>query len=168
MRTIALIGAVASLFLGGCASYKMGSPTELPYKSISVSPPVNHSSLPQLEGPLNAALRNAIQADAAISLSTNEASDASLEVTVIESRRNIAAVNAADVGRGRKFELAVSLELSLKKEDGSGQYFFKDRPFEITQDIYADSGLVDAEYHAIPEISRKIAERATQSLVDLW
>lgn len=168
MRTIALLGAIAALFLNGCASYQLGNTAALPYKSISVSPPVNLSSLPQVEGPLNAALRKAIQTNGSLTLATGGASDAVLELSLTETRRNIAAVSSSDVGRGRKFELVVDLELSLKKNDGSGQFFIQTRPLSITQDIYADSALVDAEYHAIPEISRKIADRVTESLVDLW
>ncbi len=168
MRTIALIGAIASLFLGACASYQMGAPADLPYRSIAVAPPKNHSTLPQIEGPLNAALRQAIQTSGELSLETEGASDATLQVSVLETRRHIAAVSASDVGRGRKFELTIELELSLQKGDGSGQYFFQSRPLTISQDIYADSGLVDAEHQAIPEISRQIANRVTETLVDLW
>ncbi|MDQ8179309.1 LptE family protein [Pelagicoccus sp. SDUM812005] len=168
MRTVSLIGAIASLFLGACASYQMGTSVELPYRSVSVAPPSNHSTLPQLEGPLNAALRQALQSSSELKLSTSDSADAILEVSVLEIRRDIAAVSASDVGRGRKFELSVDLELSLKKGDGSGQYFFKSRPLTLTQDIYTDSGLIDAEHQAVPEISRQIAARISESLVDLW
>jgi hypothetical protein len=146
----------------------MGTPASLPYQSVKVAPPVNLSTLPQLEGPLNAALRQAIQSSTALTLETGNAPDAILEVTIQEIHRGIAAVSAADVGRGRKFELSVALEVSLRKEDGSGQYYFRSRPLSITQDIYTESGLVDAEYQAVPEISRAIALRVTESLVDLW
>lgn len=168
MRIIALFGAIGATLLGGCASYQMGTPAALPYRTISIAPPINHSTLPQLEGPLNAALRQAIQQDGALSLATGSQSDATLVITILETRRNIAAVSAADVGRGRKFEFVVELELSLRKTNATGQHFIESRPLSVTQDIYADSGLVDAEYQAIPEISRKIATRVTETLVDLW
>ncbi|MBD5780474.1 hypothetical protein IEN85_13315 [Pelagicoccus sp. NFK12] len=168
MRSIVLIGAIATLFLGGCSAYQMGTSNALPYKSIVVAPPTNLSTLPQLEGPLNAALRHAVQSSVELSLATSSPSDATLEVSVLEIRRDIAAVSASDVGRGRKFELTANLELSLKKGDGSNQYFFQARPLTIRQDIYTDSGLVDAEYQAVPEISRQIAARVAESLVDVW
>lgn len=168
MRPLALIGALASLLFGGCTAYQMGTPATLPYKSIAVAPPSNYSSLPQLEGPLNAALRKAIQSSGELALATNGDPDATLEVSVLEVRRDIAAVSASDVGRGRKFELSTKLEISLKKGDGTGQYYFQSRPLSITQDIYTESGLVDAEYQAVPEISRQIASRVAESLVDVW
>ncbi|MDQ8185635.1 LPS assembly lipoprotein LptE [Pelagicoccus sp. SDUM812002] len=168
MRTLVLFGFIASILLGGCATYQMGNPVTLPYSSIYVAPPQNYSNLPQLEGPLNAALRQAIQSSGDLSLASGNTADATLEISILEIRRNIAAVSASDVGRGRKFEILVELEISLRKGDGSGQYFFESRPLSITQDVYTESGLVDAEYHAVPEISRQIADRVAQSLVDLW
>ncbi len=168
MRIPALLGLVAALFLGACASYQMGTPSDLPYKSISIAPPKNLSTLPQIEGPLNAALRKAIQQSGTLKLSTDSQSDAVLEMSILETRRNIAAVNSSDVGRGRKFEFTVNLELSLRKAGTDDQFFLEAKPFSIKQDIYADSGLVDAENQAIPEISRQIAERAAEIIVDRW
>lgn len=168
MRTLAIIGAVASLLFSGCASYQLGTPAELPYQSLSISAPRNLSSLPQIEGPLNAALRKEIQRTGSIKLATQAGADAILEVTVLEIRREIAAVTSADVGRGRKFELVADVEINLRKAGESGQYFLEGRELTIKQDIFTDSGLVDAEYQAIPAISEQIARRVAELIVDLW
>ncbi len=168
MRIWGLLGLLASLLLGACSSYQMGTPVDLPYTSISIAPPKNFSTLPQIEAPLNAALRKAIQQSGALKLSTDSQTDAILEISILETRRNIAAVNSSDVGRGRKFELVIDLELSLRKAGTDDQYFLEARPLSIKQDIFADSGLVDAEYQAIPEVSRQIAERVAEILADRW
>lgn len=168
MRTLAFIGATLSLLLGGCASYHSGSPQALPYSSVSVSPSRNLSSLPQIEGPLNAAVRQAILQSGSLKLANGANADAILEITVLEVRREIAAVSSNDVGRGRKFELVANLEFSLKKPGEAGLFFIERQPFSIKRDIYSDSGLVDSEYQAVPEISRQIAERVAELLVDRW
>ena len=168
MRTLAILWATASLLLGGCASYHLGEPAALPYSSVAVSPPRNLSTLPQLEGPLNAALRQAIQQSGQLSLATGSSSDATLELTVLDARRKIAAVTSEDVGRGRKFELIVELELTLKQPGENGRAFIDSRKFSVTRDIFSDSGQINAEHQAIPEISSQIAERVAELLVDLW
>lgn len=168
MRTLAIIGATLSLILGGCASYQTGSPDALPYSSVSVSPPRNLSSLPQMEGPLNAAVRQAILQSGSLTLANESNADAILEITVIDVRREIAAVTSSDVGRGRKFELVANVDFSLKKPGDAGLFFIEKQPFSIKRDIYSDSGLVDSEYQAVPEISRQIAERLAELLVDRW
>lgn len=153
--------------LAGCASYQMGAPSALPYSSIEVASPRNESTLPQIEAPLSVALRQAIQESQSLRLDSNGGS-AVLEITVLEAKRDIAAALAEDVGRARKFELTLNLALSLRKPGAGDEYFFRDRLFSVTQDIYTDSGQITAEYQATPEIARVIAVRATEILEDLW
>lgn len=168
MRLITLIGALAVLLLHGCASYQLGEPARLPYRSVSVSPPKNLSTLPQLEGALNSALRQTILQSASLDLAQTGSQDATLELVVVEAKRDIAAVTADDVGRGRKFELVIDFELSLKKAGSGEDYFVRSRPFTIKRDIYNDSGLVDAEHQAGPAIAREAATKAVEIITDLW
>lgn len=168
MRKIALFGALFTLFLSGCASYQLGEPTSLPYKSIAVAAPRNSSTLPQLEAALTSATRSALQQSGALDLATGSTSDAVLLLHVLEVRREIAAVNSNDVGRGRKFELEIDVELTLENTASPNSPFIDRRLFTIKQDVFTDSGLVDAEYQAMPEISRLVAERATEILTDRW
>lgn len=167
-RLASLAVSLFLLALSGCASYQLGETAALPYHSIYVAPPKNLSTLPQFEAPLAAALRQSLLQSGPVTLSGSAASDATLELTVVEIKRDIAAVTAEDVGRGRKFELTVSLELTLREPVEGGQIYIDSREFSVTQDVYSDSGLVDAEYQATPELSRIIAERATELVVDLW
>lgn len=169
MRTLALLGAIGALLLSGCATYQMGTSAQLPYQNIAVGAPRNFSSLPQIEGPLNAALRQAIQSSKPLAIASANEADAILEVTLLDIRRSTAAANPQDLGRGRKFTLVLQLEYSLRKPGDSEEvYFYRGRPLTITRDIYSDSGQVDAEYQAIPAISQEIAARVTEKLVDLW
>lgn len=160
--------AVVFGLLGGCASYQLGEPTVLPYRTLTVAPPKNLSTLPQFEAPLASALRQSILQAGPVELASSGAADAVIELTVVEIKRDIAAVTAEDVGRGRKFELNVSLELTLREPVEGGQVYLDRRPFSVKQDIYSDRGLVDAEYQATPELSNVIAERAVEMIVDHW
>ncbi|MBK1878642.1 LPS assembly lipoprotein LptE [Pelagicoccus mobilis] len=168
MRTFALIGALVTLLFTGCASYQMGEPTELPYRTIYVAPPQNLSTLAKLEGPLNAALRQEILQTSSLELAQPGRQDATLDLTLTKAKREIAAVTTEDLGRGRKFELVLDFELSLKRPGNNEDYFVQSREFTIKRDIFTESGLVDAEYQAGPEISREAAEKAIQIITDLW
>lgn len=168
MRILQLIGVTTALFLSGCASYQIGEPAPLPYRAISVSPPKNLSTLPQLEGPLAAALRQAILQAGSLELAQSGNSDATLELTIVEARREIAAVTAEDLGRGRKFQLLVEFELSLKSSGQQEDYLVNSRRFTVTRDIFTESGLVDAEHQAGPEIAREAAQLSIEIISDLW
>src|SRR5690606_25886317 len=123
---------------------------------------------PQIEAPLTNALRKAIQQSTTLELASGSDSDAVLEITIVEAHRDIAAALAEDVGRARKFELTLDLSLSLRKPGETDDYFLQDRLFNVTQDIYTDSGQITAEYQATPELARTIATRAAEILEDLW
>ncbi|MBC2607664.1 LPS assembly lipoprotein LptE [Pelagicoccus albus] len=167
MRTLILCGAIVAL-LSGCASYQLGTPSPLPYETIAVAPPLNKTTLPQIEGPLNAALRQSLQRSSSVKLSTGSAADGILSLTLLEVKRSIAAVTSDDVGRGRKFQLEIQVELSVSNENDPSAPYLPSRVFAISQDIFTDDGQVEAEYQAIPEISRKIAEKTTELVTELW
>ncbi|MDQ8201978.1 LPS assembly lipoprotein LptE [Pelagicoccus sp. SDUM812003] len=167
-RIAVLFWALTLLSLSGCASYQLGSSTDLPYSVIRIDTPKNLTELAQVEAPLNAALREAVSRSATLQLNEGQRYDALLETTVIEAKREIAGVQSEDVGRGRKFELRITVSLSLRSSSQPDRFFIRDRQFEIRQDVYSDSGLVEAEYQAMPEISREIAERAVEIIEDLW
>ncbi len=169
MRTpLATLLASFLLIGGGCASYQLGNPSQPDYGSIRVAPPRNESSLPQAEAPIATALRQAIQQSGDLEFSSATTADSVLELTLLEISRPIAAALSEDVGRGRKFELVAQLSLSLRREGDSENYLIRDRTFTVRQDIFSDSGQIDAERQATPELARKIAERAAQILQEAW
>jgi len=166
--TRAFICLVLGAALQGCASYQMGEVSELPYRHLHVAVPRNLSTLPQIEAPLAAAIRQEALRLGSIQLAERAGAEAILEVTVVELKRRTVAVSSQDVGRGRKFELVLSLLVSLKAPGASGAVYLADRPLDIAQEVYADQGLVDAEYQAVPELSRLAAVKIGELLVDLW
>lgn len=166
-RALFLLLATAC-FLGGCGSYQLGEPGELAYSSVFVSPTRNLTDIPQIEGAVNQALRKAIEQDSRLSLSPSQASSAILELALIESKRETAAVLAEDVGRVRKFQLNVEVSVSLRESAGSANFIIEDRRFRITQDIFTDSGQINAEHQAVAEMAAKIAQQANEILVDVW
>lgn len=163
-----LIALIALTALSGCASYKLGSSGKLEYSAIFVAPPRNLSTLPQLEGPTNAALRNAIEEASKLSIASRSSADAILELAIIHVDREIAAVSPNDVGRARKLEVSFEVQLTLRSTTAPDTYYIRERPFTVTIDIFTDSGQINAERAAIPEISRKIADRAAEIIQDAW
>lgn len=167
MRFIVILFA-AAFTLGGCASYRVGSPAELPYRAIRVAPAVNRSDLPQIEALLSSAMRHEIEQSSALELSTGGRADALLEISVLEAKREMVAVSPDDVGRARKFELTLLLSVSLRDTADSSKFYFRDRTITVTQDIYTDSGQITAEYQATPELARLAATQVSELIVDLW
>lgn len=170
LRSILGILALLVVF-SGCATYQLGEPggTNDAFQSVYVSPIRNESTFPMLKSSLTASIRKAISDTGFLSIGSQAGADAVLEIRVISVHRDIAAVSSIDVGRGRKYELEFQTVCSLYRRNGQQmEPVFVDREIVTRQDIFADSGQVNAEHQAGPEIARKIGQRIAESLVDTW
>lgn len=165
-----LFGISVFVVLTGCASYQMGQPGDSDsYRSVYVKPVRNDSTYPMLKASLTASIRKSIADTGYLEVATSSSADTVLETRVLSVNREIAAVSSIDVGRGRKYELEFETLCSLyQKVGGQLEPVFVNRRILVKQDIFADSGQVNAEHQAGPEIARKIAQRVTESIVDTW
>ncbi len=156
--------------LSSCASYQMGQPGESgSYESVYVQPVRNESTYPMLKSSLTASVRKAIADTGFLEIAPSGSADTVLETRVVSVTRDIAAVSSIDVGRGRKYELEFETLCSLYRKSGNSlQPIFVNRRILTKQDIFADSGQVNAEHQASPEIARNIAQRIAESIVDTW
>ena len=160
--------AFLALLAGGCASYEIkdsGSPS---YANVHVKPVLNNSTFPVLEATLTSSIRKAVDDTGFLRTASANSADAILQVTVDRVKRDTLAVQGSDLGRGRKFELQFELSCSLYKDVSQTAAHFTNRPLVIRQDIFADSGQVNAEFQATPEVSRKIATQVANLLTDVW
>ncbi len=165
-----LLALVTVVAFSGCASYQLGQPGESDsYRSVYVKPVRNDSTFPMLKASLTASIRKAIADTGYLDVASSGSADTVLETRVISVNREIAAVSSIDVGRGRKYELEFETLCSLyQRVDGQLEPLFLNRRILVKQDIFADSGQVNAEHQAGPEIAKKIAQRVTESIVDTW
>ncbi len=168
LPTYLLLGLAA--FLSACASYQLGQPGNTDaYQSIYVTPIRNESTFPMLKSSLTASIRKAISDTGFLSLGSKSDADAILEIRVVSVNRDIAAVSSIDVGRGRKYALEFETLCTLYRRIGDQlEPVFVDRRILTKQDIFADSGQVNAEHQAGPEIARNISQRIAETLVDTW
>lgn len=160
----------ALCILSGCATYQLGAPGGSDsYKTIYVKPVRNDSTFPMLKATLTASLRKSIQESGFLSNAAEDQADTILDTRVVSVKRDIAAVSSIDVGRGRKYELEFETLCTLYlREDGQMKPLFTNRRVIAKQDIFADSGQVNAEHQVGPEIARKIARRISESVLDTW
>lgn len=168
MRRAILASLILLPLLGGCASYQLGQPAPPEYRTVFVAPTANETDLPQLAAPVAAALRRAIEQTGALNLATRGAADTELRLRLVDAKRERLAVQSQDLGRARKIDLQLEVSLSLLRSGTEDQFIISDRRFTVTQEIYLDSGQIEAETQAAPEIARKIAEATAEILLDSW
>ncbi len=159
-----------------CASYQLGTPSQNEYSKVFVSPVANDSSYPLLEASLTHSLRAAINETGTLLSTPKSKAQRLLKVKISKVDRSQLAVQAQDLGRGKKFGLQLHVEYSLYDLTNNNAVIFENKSISVDQDIFVDSDVtatnagnqVDAEYQAGPEVSKKIATRIAESLTDLW
>lgn len=166
------------LLLGGCTSYRLGSPTETSYNSLYIEPVQNSSFAPQAQQILSSQIRKSIIRDGRLSLasSPNEA-DARLEIELMDYQRSSSAYNRDDIDVALSYSLSLVANVSLWDE-GQNAYLFKDQTFHASEQSYVgnpfDNSVISAnnfnaaEYNSIPLLTRRLAEKISHYVLSPW
>lgn len=169
MRSVLVFTALllAVLSGGGCAHYQLGTGAKTDLTSIFIAPVRNDAGVPQATALVTSAVRDAFLRDGRLTLAPDaDSADAVLEITLADYTREVTTVRAGDTGLARKFDLDLVARATLIGADGETR--FTDRPLPVTRQIFTDSGQLQAEYQALPQLAAQIADRAVHAVLDVW
>ena len=127
----------------------------------------NQSTAPQAQALLTRNLIEAFLRDGRLSIANIDRAEATLRVTLSHFNRRFAATQEADTALGRSFGLTLEATATLV-DNASGKTYFRDRIFTADDIAYADSGLNQAEYQAIPRLAQNLANKIKDSVVNTW
>lgn len=167
--TAALLVAVAlTLGLSGCANYHFGTDTVLPFHTLYVAPIANKTLLPQAQAITSTAVRDELMRDGRVVLvNSAEEADATLTLTLVAYRRDVATVKSGDTGLARKFALTMTATATLHDNRGNKD-LFQQRALSVVRDAFTDSGQLQAEYQTLPFLAEALAKKATHAALDVW
>lgn len=181
-RRLFLIGTslITLALFSGCASYKLGAPTELPFESIYIRPASNDSFAPQVQALVSAQIRETFIRDGRVKLLSKESdADAVLSVNLTNYERNAGARNRQDTVSARTFNLTIHAAISLYNAN-QGDFFFEERNVSEDASVYGDNPFVDAkdfeqrqaynqaEYSAMTRLARSLARQITDEVLSPW
>lgn len=166
-RALAQAGLL-SLGLAACAHYQLGTGGKLAFTTLYVAPVENRAMVPEAQSIVATALREALARDGRVTLvSTPEAADATLRVTLVGYQREMAAASSADTGLARKF--ALHLRATCTLADNRSQHpFFTNREITVTKDAFTDSGQLQSEYQTLPLLADALASQVAHAVLDVW
>ena len=174
IRAIALI-LLLNIF-GACKSYHLGSPFEIPFESIYITPVSNHSYAPQAQAITSAMLRENFIRDArAKVVSKKEDADAILLVDLTNYERTSTARNQQDTGIADSFDVSLKADISLLNQK-TGAYLFENHPVLVTTNTYTSNPYEDdsviayqlSERQAMEQLSRELARKVTNLVLSPW
>lgn len=165
----ATTAAVAvALLLAGCASYRLGSPSQPAFKTVFIPPVTNDAFLPQSRAIITTHLREAFARDGRITLAAGpDDADRILEVRLAEYSREMTTARRDDTALARSFALSLDVEISLV-DPRTGTRAPDKAPLRVTMETYTDSGQPQSEYQSVPLLAGKLATEVVHRVLDTW
>ncbi len=166
-------GAIFSLLIlacfgGACSSYRLGTGSTPEFSTLYVQPVANPAAVPQAEALVGAQLRNTLLSDGRVRLVDDPTeADAVLEVVIVDYSREAATSRPDDTGLGRKFSVTLAAAVTLR-ENRTGRVLVNSRRVEASRDAFAEPGLQQAEYQALPLLAELLARRSADTILDVW
>ena len=157
---------VCAFALSGCAHYKMGDTSALPFKSVYVAPVENASLAPQAQAALSAQTRVALT-QAGLALEPRGQADAILTICIDRYSRTETTTNETDTMDVNGYDLTLGASITLKSADGQTVYF-KDLKETATLQIRAAQGMQQAEYQIMPLLARELGRKIKDAVVTIW
>lgn len=166
LRTTAAWGLAAAL--AGCAGYHLGTGAEPKFATLFIAPVTSTTTIPQAQALITTQLRESIGRDGRVRLvNSPETADAVLQVTLLAYDRAVAVSLPTDTGLARRFDETLRAEATLTDNRTKAAIFTK-RPLTAQRGVFTDSGLVPAEYQALPLLAEQLARQAAHAVLDTW
>ncbi|HTQ31141.1 MAG TPA: LptE family protein [Opitutaceae bacterium] len=162
------LAAALTLWFTACAHYQLGTGGQLAFTTLYVEPVQNKTMLAQSAALVGTQLRESFLRDARVALVNSPATaDATLQVTLIDYSRTVAAPRSDDTGLARKFELTLRAECTLR-DRRTGRVWFEKRPIGAMKEAYTDSGQLQSEYDTAPLLASALADNIAHAVLDVW
>lgn len=156
---------VASLF-SACSHYQLGTPAELPFKTVYVAPAANESFAPQVQAVLSQQIADALLREG-VKLAGESSADATLEVTITRYERDASATQSGDTALAESFNLIIDATATLTNSK-TGEAYFTNRPHSSNQHAFIEGGFQTSEYQATPVLLERLAQQIKNSVVSVW
>jgi hypothetical protein len=157
---------VASLALGGCASYHLGPSggVQAGAKSIQVNPFRNETSEPRLIEPVALALRKQLQQDGTYRLATRGDGDIVVNGVLVRYEREGVSFRPNDILTARDFQVRLVAKISAT-EKSTGKTLL-DREVTGQTSLRPGPDFASAERQAAGLLADDLARNVTSLLVD--
>lgn len=162
-----VVGILASILAGGCARYQLGRHAEPPFRSIYVKPAANATFAPQAQSLLTLQLRENFIQDGLLQVESEAQADAILEIALSEFDSDVAATRQEDTEIAEKLRLKL-VALCTLSDNRTGKIYFEARPISANVDAFPGDRSQQAEYQAMPVLTRNLARRISYEVLQVW
>jgi hypothetical protein len=170
---------VSAVLAQGCSNYRLGTGADPSFTTLYIEPAKNKTMLAQSQAVVSTFIREAFVRDGRVTVVDNAGdADATLEVAIVNYRRDNAANREDDVGLARKFTLHLRVSCRLR-DNRTGRMLFDGRIVEVQREAFTDNGLgsvpfgisndqLQSEYNTLPLLASSLSDKLTHAVLDTW
>jgi hypothetical protein len=170
---------VSAFLFQGCQHYRLGSGPAPSFSTLYIEPSKNKTTLAQSQVLVTTMIRQAFIRDGRVEVVAGSGdADATLEVTLVNYKRDNAANREDDNGLARKFTLRLTASCSLR-DNRTGRMLFEGRQIEVQREAFVDNGLgsvpfgtsndqLQSEYNTLPLLADQLSAQVTHAVLDVW
>ena len=165
-RAFGLLGLC--LMLVSCANYQLGTDAKLKFNTLFIAPVTSKTVIPQAQALFTTQIREAFIRDGRVTLvDSPENADAVLRLNLVGYDRTVAVSRADDTGLARRFDVTLQAHATLI-DSRSQKAYFAERLLTAKRGVFTDSGLVPAEYEALPLLAEQLSSETLHAVLDVW
>jgi outer membrane lipopolysaccharide assembly protein LptE/RlpB len=155
--------------LAACSSYHLGPTAALPFHSLYVSPVTSKAYVPQAQAPLTEGIRQALLEEGNLQLTNQDQADATLDVTITDYQRVVAATTQSNTLNAQAFTLMLTANCTLV-DNHNGKVYFKNRTITASAEavIGSNNDFNEVEYETIPILARDLGSKIRDTIVTTW
>ena len=168
-----LAAATVVLAVTGCANYRMGKPSDTPFRTVYIEPVANRSFAPQAQALVSTQVREHLMRDGRVRVVGPDEADAILSITLTDYSRDASALRADDTALASKFTMAMTARCTLM-DARNGRIYFRDREtntetdgiFDIDEELTLQG--LQSEFQTMPILTEKLARNISNLVLHTW
>jgi len=153
--------------LSGCSHYRLGPPQPLAFSTLSIEPIQNQTFAPQIQSLLHEQLVQSFITQGSIRITHKGCCDAVLNVCIVDFNQSMSATRDDDTGLARSYDVTLKAVFTLTLSQ-NGQELFKHVPVCTTVHLLTSDALIDTAYQAMPVLTRQLAQRIRDRILNDW
>ena len=166
IRGIRFLSFLALAVIPAGCGYRLGADAEPDFRTISIEAVRNDSFAPQLQAEIHRQIHDALVSERALHV-VNDGGRARLRVTLTGYDRRVGAVNPRDTVLAASHVFSLSAKVSLV-DRSTGRELMHDRRVTASLSAYSSGGVNRTETQTQALLTRELARKIRESVVDVW
>lgn len=161
-----LVSSLLVLFLfSACSHYHLGKMAEPSFRTIAISPILSDGFAPQVQAILRDQLIREFLSDGTLEILPMESADVVLEIVLTDFSQLMTASRSQDTALARSYEVSIKALCTLV-DSRTQEIVWENEEVEAVLNLQVNSDFVDVQYQAIPALTRNLAEKIIQQVLN--